>query len=69
MYVRNFHNFIIKKSYMRPILGYSGRDCVLINFFQLYALGLSFFKLIYSGWINMTLPPSTFILEEELIQY
>ena len=42
---------------MRPILGYSGRDCVLINFFQLYALGLSFFKLIYSGWINMTLPP------------
>ena len=54
---------------MRPILGYSGRDCVLINFFQLYALGLSFFKLIYSGWINMTLPPSTFILEEELIQY
>ena len=42
---------------MRPILGYSGRDCVLINFFQLYALGLSFFKLIYSGWINNDPPP------------
>ena len=32
------------------------------------AVKLNSLKVIYSGWIRMT-PPPTFILEEELIQY
>ena len=31
------------------------------------ALRLGFVKVIYSEWVSMT--PTTFILEEELIQY
>ena len=57
----------MKKLYMCTIIGSSGRDCVLIILFQFYGSKAGLFEsnLI---WVD-TPQPSTFILEEELIQY
>ena len=57
---------ITKKLYKRTIIGSSRRDCVLIILFNFMTLRLCL--VIYSGWATMT-PPTTFIIEEELIQY
>ena len=58
----------MKKSYIRTIIGSYVRGYVLIILFQLYGSRLGFLKVVYSGWVNM-IPSSTFILEEELVQY
>ena len=57
----------MKKLYMWTIIGSSRRDCVLIILFQFYGSKAGLFEsnLI---WVD-TPQPSTFILEEELIQY
>ena len=58
----------MKKLYMRTIMGSSGRDCVLIIYFNFMAPRLGFLKVIYSGWANNTLPPSLNLhIEEEKI--
>ena len=57
---------------MCTILGYSGRDCALIIFFNFMAIGLNLFNLVFQvrKYTPPPLPiPSTFILEEEVIQY
>ena len=65
---------------MRTIIGSSGRDCCLIILFQLYGSKARFFEsnFLWVGQYDHT-PlspplspsplPSTFILEEKLIQY
>ena len=57
----------MKKPYMRTIIGSSGRDSVLVILFQLYRSKAGFFNdnLFWVGQYD----PTTFILEEELIQY
>ena len=54
------------------IVGSSGRNCVLIIFFQLYGSKTGLFEsnLVWVGqYYNMTHPtPSTVILEKEIIQ-
>ena len=45
----------MKKPYMDTILGSSGRDFVLIIYFNFMALSVGFLKLIYSGRFSMTL--------------
>ena len=59
----------MKKPYMRTIIGSSGRDCVLITLFQLYASKAGLFEgnLFWVGQYDH--PPPTVILEEGLIQY
>ena len=57
----------MKKLYMRTIIGYSGRDCVLIILFQLYGSKTGPFQ-VNLFWLGKY-DPRTFILEEELIQY
>ena len=49
----------MKKPYLRTIIASSERDCVLIILFQLYD----------SKARGVSMTPSTFILEEKLIQY
>ena len=39
---------------MHTFTGSSGGDCVLMILFQLYGTKAGLFKLIYSGWVNMT---------------
>ena len=59
----------MKKPYTRSIIGSSARNCVLIILFQLYNFkaellgGNSFHVGQYDPF------PSTFIMEEKLIQY
>ena len=53
---------------MRTIIGPSGRSCVFIILFQLYGSRTWTFE----GnlfWVGQYDPLSTFVLEEELIQY
>ena len=54
---------------MCTILGYSGRDCALIIVFNFMAIGLNLFKLVFQVCKYTPPIPSTFILEEEVIQY
>ena len=44
------------RMYMHTIMSSPGRDCVLIILFQLYGPNAGFFKVICSGWVNMTPP-------------
>ena len=53
--------------YMHTIMSSSGRDRVLIILFQLYGTKAGLFKVICSGWVNMTPPPPH--IGKELIQY
>ena len=53
---------------MRTIIGSSGRDYVLIILFQLHGSKGGLFE-SNLFWVGQYDPPSTFILEEELIQY
>ena len=57
----------MKKLYMCTIIGSSGKGCVLIILFQLYESNAGLFQSNYPGCVNN--PPSTLILEEELILY
>ena len=52
----------MKKPYMCTIIGSSGRDCVLIVLLQLYCSKAGLFE----GGLN---PLSTFMLDEEPVQY
>ena len=47
----------MEKPYMHTIIGSSGKDCVLIK------AGI---KVIYSGLVSMTTPPSTPLLSQSL---
>ena len=58
----------MKKLYMRTIIGSSGMDYVLIILFQLHGSKGGLFE-SNLFWVGQYDPPSTFILEEELIQY
>ena len=58
----------MKNPYMHTITDSSGRDCVLIILFQLYSSKAGLFKVLYSGWVSMTPPPPTLIMEERLIK-
>ena len=52
---------------MHTIIGFPGRDCVSIKLFQLYGSQAGLFEgLIF--WVGHY-DPSTFILEQKLIQY
>ena len=59
----------MKKQYTRSIIGSSARNCALIILFQLY----NFKAALFGGnsfQVGQYDPfPSTFILEEKLIQY
>ena len=59
----------MKKLYMHTVIGSSGRGCVLIVFFHCYSSKAKLFEsnLFLVGKYDP--PPSTFILEEKLIQY
>ena len=65
----SFYYKIMKKLYMCTIIVSSGRDCGLIILFQFYGskAGLSKNNIFWVGQHDT--PPSTFILEEKLIQY
>ena len=57
------------KPYMLTIIGSSGRGCVLIISFQLYACKAGIFE-SNLFWVDQyDHAPPTFSLEEELIQY
>ena len=58
-----------ERAYMRAIIGYSGRGCVLIIVFELCGskAGLFQVNLFWMGKYDPLRP--TFILEEKLIQY
>ena len=43
-YITKFYYKIMKKLYMRTIIGSSGKDCVLIILFQLYGFKTGFFE-------------------------
>ena len=45
-------------THVHTIIGSPGRKCVLIILFQLYGSKTGFLKVIYSGQVNMTPPPS-----------
>ena len=47
---------IMKKLYMQTIIVSSGRNCVLMILFHLYETKAGLFKVICSGWVNMTPP-------------
>ena len=41
----------MKKRYIRTIIRFSGKDCVLIILFQLFGSKTRLFKTIYSRWV------------------
>ena len=53
---------------MRAVIGSSGRDCVLTTLFQFYGSKAGLFE-SNLFWVGQYYSPSTFTLEEELIQY
>ena len=50
-----FYYKIMKKLYMRTVIGSSGMYCVLITLFQLYDSKAEPFKVLYSGLVSFTL--------------
>ena len=50
----------MKKLYMRTIIGYSGRDCVLIILFQLYGSKTGPFQ-VNLFWLGKYDPPNLHI--------
>ena len=50
----------MKKPCIRTIIDFSGRDCVLIILLQLYGSSTGLFKVLYTGWVSMTLPQPSY---------